>query len=517
MISVKRIIAAAAALLVITTAAAPALALSGGVDGAIEAALEYECKANGAKSVQDWLDGALTAEAGEGAEGFVLALRQSGESYDFSRYGEALGGYVKDSDGVAAATRQKYALMLLASGIKSDYIAEAASAVGEQGIMSLVFGLHLINNGVGSERASDGDASDGAAAIAALLELRLGDGGWALFGEKSDTDVTAMALLALAPHVSDDAVATAVAEAVEMLSQRQLESGAFSGFGEMNAESTAQVITALSALGVDCADDPRFVKAGGSALDGLMLFRLGEGGFSHSVGGAYSRSASSQALVALVAVKRLRLGLPSVYLLDEQESRSGSCESPGARFFIILAVLLLAAVLCAALLIKGRRNAKDLALIGAVAAALIAVVLLVDISPASEYYGAQPSKTDVIGSVTISISCGEIAGEQGAAFENGVILPETVFELSEGETVYEILIDGARRYEIPVESRGTGRLVYITGIADLYEFDHGELSGWMFSVNGETPSCGCADYVLGDGDVVEWRYSLALGREERQS
>ena len=54
---------------------------------------------------------------------------------------------------------------------------------------------------------------------------------------------------------------------------------------------------------------------------------------------------------------------------------------------------------------------------------------------------------------------------------------------------------------------------YIEGIANLYEFDCGELSGWMYRVNGEFPNVGCSLYKLKDGDTVEWVYTCDLGRD----
>ncbi|MGM9626294.1 MAG: DUF4430 domain-containing protein [Eubacteriales bacterium] len=47
----------------------------------------------------------------------------------------------------------------------------------------------------------------------------------------------------------------------------------------------------------------------------------------------------------------------------------------------------------------------------------------------------------------------------------------------------------------------------------LYEFDFGDLSGWIYKVNGETPSVGCGDYVLSDGDEIAWLYTCDLGND----
>ena len=54
---------------------------------------------------------------------------------------------------------------------------------------------------------------------------------------------------------------------------------------------------------------------------------------------------------------------------------------------------------------------------------------------------------------------------------------------------------------------------YIEGINNLYEFDAGELSGWMYCVNGEFPNYGSSGYKVKPGDKIEWHYSCDLGRD----
>ncbi|MDR2296437.1 MAG: DUF4430 domain-containing protein, partial [Clostridiales Family XIII bacterium] len=54
---------------------------------------------------------------------------------------------------------------------------------------------------------------------------------------------------------------------------------------------------------------------------------------------------------------------------------------------------------------------------------------------------------------------------------------------------------------------------YIEGINNLYEFDAGELTGWMYKVNGWYPNYGCSRYRLAAGDVIEWHYTCDLGRD----
>ena len=54
---------------------------------------------------------------------------------------------------------------------------------------------------------------------------------------------------------------------------------------------------------------------------------------------------------------------------------------------------------------------------------------------------------------------------------------------------------------------------YIEGISNLYEFDCGERSGWMYKVNGWFPNYGCSRYELKNGDKIEWVYTCDLGRD----
>ena len=57
---------------------------------------------------------------------------------------------------------------------------------------------------------------------------------------------------------------------------------------------------------------------------------------------------------------------------------------------------------------------------------------------------------------------------------------------------------------------------YIEGIANIYEFDCGELSGWMYSVNGWFPNYGISRYKVSDGDSIEFHYTCDLGADLKQ-
>lgn len=97
--------------------------------------------------------------------------------------------------------------------------------------------------------------------------------------------------------------------------------------------------------------------------------------------------------------------------------------------------------------------------------------------------------------------------------EDGVIFPATDVTFYEGESVFNVLHREMKRNKIHMEFKNTPMYnsAYIEGINNLYEFDCGELSGWMYKVNGWFPNYGCSRYQLKDGDVVEWVYTCDLG------
>ena len=96
---------------------------------------------------------------------------------------------------------------------------------------------------------------------------------------------------------------------------------------------------------------------------------------------------------------------------------------------------------------------------------------------------------------------------------DGWLLGETKAEFSEGESVFDVLRRVCRDKNIHLEFTNTPAYgsVYIEGIGNIYEFDCGDLSGWMYKVNGWFPNYGCSQYTLTDGDTVSWVYTCDLG------
>ena len=99
--------------------------------------------------------------------------------------------------------------------------------------------------------------------------------------------------------------------------------------------------------------------------------------------------------------------------------------------------------------------------------------------------------------------------------EDGVIFAKKEVEFKEGESVFDVLKRETKNNKIHMEFVDTPMYnsAYIEGINNLYEFDCGNLSGWMYKVNDWFPNYGCSRYQLKDGDVVEWVYTCDLGRD----
>ena len=124
---------------------------------------------------------------------------------------------------------------------------------------------------------------------------------------------------------------------------------------------------------------------------------------------------------------------------------------------------------------------------------------------------------------TLSIECSTIlnnmdslkSSKKDFVPSDGWIMAPTEVEYTPGESVYDVLYRICKENKIQIDANYTPAYgaYYVKGINQLYEFDCGELSGWMFSVNGWFPNYGCSKYEVSDGDVIEWRYTCDLGRD----
>lgn len=124
---------------------------------------------------------------------------------------------------------------------------------------------------------------------------------------------------------------------------------------------------------------------------------------------------------------------------------------------------------------------------------------------------------------TFSIECTSIfnhlnnleSGKLDVLPKNGIIFAPQTVTFYEGESVYDVLKRVCRENKIHMEASFTPvfNSSYVEGIGNLYEFDCGSGSGWMYRVDGWYPNYGCSRYQLKQGETVEWRYTCELGRD----
>lgn len=174
--------------------------------------------------------------------------------------------------------------------------------------------------------------------LTAILSKQQSDGSWKTSDEDDvgDVDMTAMALQALAPYYnnSSEEVDDAVDKALTWLSA-QYKAGKYT-----TSESCAQVVVALSALGIDANTDPRFVKGEGDAavsvLGNLLQYHIKDSGFKHTADGTVDRMATEQGLYALAAYQRYAMQRNSLYDMRDVQPGGDRPEQPdntGDRYY----------------------------------------------------------------------------------------------------------------------------------------------------------------------------------------
>lgn len=279
------------------------------------------------KTTGDYLAKLGTPGVGSiGGEWMALGLARSGRTVPEGYY-DAVVKYVKDNidsngrlDKNKATENARIILALTAIGKDvtnvdgHDLLAglNEMSYLSKQGINGAIFTLIALDS---HNYTPAGDVTRDKL-VQAILDAQIsGDGGWSLDGKNADVDMTAMAIQALAAYYkSNSSAKKAVDKGLSWLSSVQQNDGGFTSWGAANSESCAQVIVALTALGINPAKDSRFIKNGASVLDALCSFAVDGGGFKHlATETSANGMATEQGFYALVAYYRLLNGQSSLY------------------------------------------------------------------------------------------------------------------------------------------------------------------------------------------------------------
>lgn len=182
--------------------------------------------------------------------------------------------------------------------------------ISKQGINGVAFGLLALD----SLDYQTTDSTIRQQCIDYILEKQLDDGGWAYDDEMSTPDITAITLQALSRYTENEKVNEATTKGFDYLSRIQLDNGGYEAWGSISAESTAQVITACTAFGINPDTDERFVKKGNSSVDALLeLYDDNSEMFSHTTGEEGNAMTTDQSAYALIAYQRFLNSKNSLY------------------------------------------------------------------------------------------------------------------------------------------------------------------------------------------------------------
>ena len=287
----------------------------------------------------------------------------------------------------------------------------------------------------------------------------------------TDADTTGWALAALARFAADTRDAYGVRADAQKFIDAALaglsdELGANGSYGNINTD--AAVITGLLALGIDPANDARFIRNGCTLADAPMLYvNAAKNGFvtAYADGDAGIKAealATEQGFRALVALEIF--------------------EARGKQPYNIFAC--------------NRIAADDAEVTLTFAPARATGIGTMELP-------AEPDKDADTITVTFAIT-----GLNKKVWASGELA------VKEGSTVYHLLRDAAKANDITVVGLEKGYVSAMTHDGEtLAEFDHGKSSGWLYYVNGELPKVGITDCTLKAGDKVEWLYTSDYKQE----
>lgn len=353
--------------------------------------------ANGSKEL-------ITAETAKSAgtstmDWLVIALSRLGIQDNYSLYLEALTDYVaakyKEEGGLSKVKATEYhriALAILACNgdprcvgeDKIDLIKDGVydrnkvSPLDAQGINGEIWALITVD--AGNYQIPEGAYYTRDRIVGSIISKQREDGSFGLTEDKTDVDITAMAVTALSTYYDSDKiyefedkntnevrkvkVKEAVDKAVEALSNLQLASGDYMSEEIANASSTSQVIIALTSLNIDILKTQDFTKEGNNLLDGLMKYKMDNGSFYRARGNENMSDVieTEQALLAIASVVRQAEDKGRLYDFNGQlvkNTESNKAENNNLVIYMCVAGIVILFIIGAAAFVKRKKPIQE--------------------------------------------------------------------------------------------------------------------------------------------------------------
>ena len=93
---------------------------------------------------------------------------------------------------------------------------------------------------------------------------------------------------------------------------------------------------------------------------------------------------------------------------------------------------------------------------------------------------------------------------------NGVLQLNAEVPFNEGSSVFDYLLEAGKNEKIVISYSGGKSSAYVEGINNLFEFDRGAESGWIYTVDNIKFSVGSAKTYPNAGSVIVWKYILKV-------
>lgn len=122
-------------------------------------------------------------------------------------------------------------------------------------------------------------------------------------------------------------------------------------------------------------------------------------------------------------------------------------------------------------------------------------------------------KTNTV-TCTVTVECKSILdhmddlkeGHEEFVPDDGYIIKNYTYKAKKGYTAYDALKGACKKNDIKLTAKSTSYGTYVSGINNLDEFDCGDQSGWMYSVNGQFPNTSCGNLTVKDKDNIIFEY-----------
>ena len=321
----KRLAAlSAAAVMLLVPVSASALE-TGQAEGYARGIIIFEKNKNGIPEKDSLLSGSIAEDAGfDSSDWLAIGAVRAGLEDDTAEYRAAWEKRIQedysDEESIGKIVPTDWHRAVLTglclgadpadvSGVDllgcGTYLRGENRSLDKQGLNAWIWGLIAVDSC--DWKMPEGADPDRKDMIDTIISAQNSDGGYSLTAGdgRSDIDITAMALQALSPYRNCEEAEGTIAAALEYLAENKSSAD--------NCESTAQMICALCCLDIDPDADERFA----GLTDAMISFANDDGGFAHKNGEISSELASSQALIALCSLQRLRSGERSVYDMNE--------------------------------------------------------------------------------------------------------------------------------------------------------------------------------------------------------